>query len=56
MNKYAKILVDTGVIVALYDALDDYHDEVLAFLASNSGQLVTTVGCVTETMWLLSRD
>ena len=37
MNRYGRILVDTGVIVALYDSADDYHDEVIAFLASSSG-------------------
>ena len=56
MNRYARILVDAGIILALYDSLDIYHDEVLAFLSSTSGQLVTTVGCVTEAMWLLSPD
>ena len=56
MNRCTRILIDTGVIVALYDLLDDYHAQVLAFLSSSSGQLVTTVGCVTEAMWLLARD
>jgi uncharacterized protein len=50
------ILVDTGVLVALYDSADRYHAQVIKFLASYQGQLVTTLGCVTEVMWLLASD
>jgi uncharacterized protein len=50
------ILVDTGVLVALYDSADRYHAQVIEFLASYQGQLVTTLGCVTEVMWLLASD
>lgn len=56
MSKYARILVDSGIIVALYDSVDDYHHAVIDFLYSYSGQLVTTVGCITESMWLLASD
>jgi uncharacterized protein len=50
------ILVDTGVLVALYDSADRYHSQVIEFLASYQGQLVTTLGCVTQVMWLLASD
>jgi uncharacterized protein len=50
------ILVDTGVLVSLYDAADRYHNQVIEFLASYQGQLITTLGCVTEVMWLLASD
>jgi uncharacterized protein len=50
------ILVDTGVLVALYDSADRYHSQVIEFLASYQGQLMTTLGCVTEVMWLLASD
>ena len=50
------ILVDTGVLVALYDQADRYHAQVLAFLSGYRGRLITTLGCVTEVMWLLASD
>ncbi len=50
------ILVDTGVLVALYDQADRYHDQVIEFLSHYRGQLITTLGCVTEVMWLLASD
>lgn len=56
MNKYAQVLIDTGIIVALHDSADPYHETVVDFLAGCNAQLITTVGCVTETMWLLARD
>ncbi|MEM6715989.1 MAG: PIN domain-containing protein [Cyanobacteria bacterium P01_D01_bin.6] len=48
------ILVDTGLLVAFYDAADRYHDPVVDFFNSCTARLITTVGCVTEVMWLLS--
>lgn len=50
------ILIDTGVLVALYDASDRYHHQVIQFLEGYRGRLITTVGCVTEVMWLLASD
>jgi uncharacterized protein len=50
------ILVDTGILVALYDAEDLYHAQVIDFLGSYEGNLITTLGCVTEVMWLLASD
>jgi hypothetical protein len=50
------ILVDTGVLVALYDRADRYHNQVIEFLSQYRGQLITTLGCVTEVMWLLASD
>jgi uncharacterized protein len=51
-----QILVDTGVLVSLYDAADYYHEQVIEFLSSYQGRLITTLGCVTEVMWLLATD
>lgn len=56
MSRHARVLIDTGVIVAFYDAADRYHEAVVQFLAGCDSQLVTTVGCVTESVWLLARD
>lgn len=54
MSKYARILIDTGLIVAFYNPADRHHKSVVDFLAGCDSQLVTTVGCVTESMWLLA--
>lgn len=54
MNHYPLILIDTGIIVAFYDKNDDYHQQVVNFLATCTSQLITTLACVTEVMWLLA--
>ena len=56
MSRYAKVLIDTGIVVAFYNPTDRHHDAVVDFLAGCASQLFTTVGCVTESMWLLSRN
>lgn len=54
MNDYASVLIDTGLIVAFYDKADRHHEPVVQFFSTYTGQLITTVGCVTEVMWLLA--
>lgn len=56
MTYHSRILVDTGLLVAFYDAADPYHSRVVDFFASSNRQLITTLGCVTEVMWLLAAD
>jgi uncharacterized protein len=56
MTYYPLILVDTGLLVAFYDSADKHHTQVLEFFASCTSRLVTTVGCVTEVLWLLASD
>ena len=51
---YPAILIDTGPIVAYYDAGDAHRDRVRRFLDDSTSVLITTIGCVTEVMWLLS--
>ncbi|WP_216595566.1 type II toxin-antitoxin system VapC family toxin [Myxosarcina sp. GI1] len=53
---YAKILVDSGFLIAYYSAGDRYHQQVSSFLETCTAQLTTTPMCVTEVMWLLSAD
>lgn len=53
---HAQILVDAGVLVSFYDAADTYHEQAIEFMGSYRGRLVTTLGCVTEVMWLLASD
>ncbi|MDI9640730.1 PIN domain-containing protein [Kamptonema cortianum] len=52
--RYPFILIDSGIIVAFYNRRDRYHQQVLQFFGTCTSQLITTVGCVTEVMWLLS--
>jgi predicted nucleic acid-binding protein len=54
MNNYPKILIDTGILVAFYDRKDEYHQQSLSFFSTCTSQLITTIACVTEVMWLLS--
>ena len=50
------ILIDSGVLIAYYSARDAYHQQACTFFEQCTSQLVTTLGCATEVMWLLSSD
>jgi uncharacterized protein len=54
MNNYPQILIDTGILVAFYDRKDEYHQKSLSFFSTCTSQLITTIACVTEVMWLLA--
>ena len=54
MTYYPVILVDSSLLVAYYNAGDRYHSQVRDFLADCTSRLVTTVGCVTEVIYLLA--
>jgi len=54
MNNYPQALIDTGIIVAFYDRKDDYHQQALKFFSTCTSQLITTIACVTEVLWLLA--
>lgn len=54
MNNYPQILIDTGILVAFYDRKDEYHQKSLRFFSTCTSQLITTIACVTEVMWLLA--
>lgn len=56
MTYYPLILMDTGVIVAYYSADDKYHTEGRRFFERCTSQVITTVACVTEAMYLLAAD
>jgi uncharacterized protein len=49
-------LIDSGILISYYSATDHYHLQVCRFLEGCTSQLITTQGCVTEVMWLLSSD
>jgi uncharacterized protein len=53
-NYYPLILIDSGIMVAFYNRQDRYHQQVVQFFSTSTSQLITTVGCITEVMWLLA--
>lgn len=48
------ILIDTGPLVAFFDASDQYHQTCLDILKGLEGPLLTTWPVVTETFYLLN--
>lgn len=48
-----KILIDSGPLIALFDASDKYHSAAINFIKTNKFPLVTTIASVTETLHLL---
>ena len=48
-----KILVDSGPLIALFDASDMYHNDAVNFIKTNNYPLVTTIASITETLHLL---
>jgi predicted nucleic acid-binding protein len=49
-----KILIDSGPLIALFDASDKYHGKAVNFIKTNKYPLVTTIASVTETLHLLN--
>ncbi len=49
----SKVLVDSGPLIALFDADDAHHRQVLEFLKSFRGSLVTTWPVLTEVLYML---
>ncbi len=49
-----KILIDSGLLIALFDASDKYYKKAVSFIKSNKFPLVTTIASVTETLHLLN--
>lgn len=55
MTYHPLILIDSGILFAYYSARDNHHASVSAFFEHCTSILLTTPGCITEVMWLLSR-
>ncbi|MCV6637011.1 pilus assembly protein [Candidatus Albibeggiatoa sp. nov. NOAA] len=47
------ILIDSGPLIALFDASDDYHHASVNFIKHNQKKLITTLASITETLHLL---
>ncbi len=48
-----KILIDSGPLIALFDASDKYHQRTVEFIKSNPFFLITTIASITEALHLL---
>ncbi|MDD3146180.1 MAG: PIN domain-containing protein [Candidatus Riflebacteria bacterium] len=48
-----KILIDSGPLIALFDADDKHHKKAVNFVRRNKFPLVTTLASITETLHLL---
>lgn len=48
-----KILIDSGPLIALFDASDKYHSKAVEFIKSNQHPIITTIASITETLHLL---
>lgn len=49
----AKVLIDTGVFIALFDGDDKFHQQSVEFIKNNRRELVTTLANITESLYLL---
>ncbi|MES9882330.1 MAG: PIN domain-containing protein [Sedimenticola sp.] len=47
-------MIDSGPLIALFDASDKYHNKAVMFIKSNKCPLVTTIASITETLHLLN--
>lgn len=48
-----KTLIDSGPLIALFDASDSYHTSTLAFLKDFNGELITSWAVITEVSHML---
>ncbi len=46
--------IDSGPLIALFDASDKYHSNAVEFLKGYSGQLYSTIPVIAEVMYILS--
>ena len=48
-----RIIIDSGPLIALFDASDKYHTKAKKFIKNNTSELITTLASITETLHLL---
>jgi predicted nucleic acid-binding protein len=51
-----KVVVDSGPLIALFDAGDAYYANALAFVRQSRAQLISTMAVVTEAMYVLDQS
>jgi predicted nucleic acid-binding protein len=51
-----EIVVDSGPIIALFDAGDRYHADAIEFVRGTRARLATTLAVVTEAMYVLDES
>ena len=51
---YPIILIDSSILVAYYSVRDNHHQQVKNFFDQCTSNLLTTMPCITEVMYLLS--
>jgi uncharacterized protein len=56
MNYPPFLIVDSSILIAYYSIKDNYHNQVCKFFEQCNSELITTIGCVTEVMYLLSNN
>jgi len=56
MTDHPIVLIDSGILFAYYSSRDRHHQQVRDFFERCTSNLVTTVSCVTEVMWLLAQN
>ncbi|MDF1875211.1 PIN domain-containing protein [Sulfurimonas sp. SAG-AH-194-I05] len=49
-----KTIIDSGPIIALFDKSDNYHMQILTFMKSFRGELITSWSVLTEVSHMLS--
>jgi len=54
MKNATVALIDSGPLIALFDASDNFYTDVSRFIESFSGKLISTWPVITETLHLLS--
>jgi len=52
---YSQVIVDTGILIALIDRLDHYHDWVVNQLKQITPPLLTCEAVISESWFLLQR-
>jgi predicted nucleic acid-binding protein len=48
-----RIIVDSGPLIALFDADDHYHHRALEFVRHSRARLISTMAVITEAMYVL---
>lgn len=51
-----RVVVDSGLLIALFDASDAYHQRALEYLRQSRAALISTMAVVTEAMYVLQES